>query len=93
MAKHVKHIEAWYKYFETFEHERNNETNNETNADDKEILMVYTSIDGLDGRAAVRVRDEDINKVRMMKGVFGVKRATEQEIKAMQVLCMPIYEI
>lgn len=89
MAKHVKHIEAWYKYFETFEHERNNETN----ADDKEILMVYTSIDGLDGRAAVRVRDEDIKEVRMMKGVVGVKRATEQEIEAIQTLCMPIYEI
>ena len=89
MAKHVKHIEAWYKYFETFEHERNNETN----ADDKEILMVYTSIDGLDGRAAVRVRDEDIKKVKAMKGVLGVKRASEEEIKAMQVLCMPIYEI
>lgn len=89
MAKHVKHIEAWYKYFETFEHERNNETN----ADDKEILMIYTSIDGLDGRAAVRVRDEDIKEVRMMKGVVGVKRASEEEVKAMQVLCMPIYEI
>ena len=87
--KTAKHIEAWYKYIETFEHERNNETN----ADNKEILMVYTSIDGLDGRAAVRVRDEDIKEVRMMKGVVGVKRATEQEIKAMQVLCMPIYEI
>ena len=36
MAKHVKHIEAWYKYFETFEHERNNEKD----TDDKEILMV-----------------------------------------------------
>ena len=89
MAKHVKHIEAWYKYFETFEHERNNETN----ADDKEILMVYTSIDGLDGRAAVRVRDEDVKKVKAMKGVLGVKRASEEEIKAMQVLCMPVYEI
>lgn len=89
MAKHVKHIEAWYKYFETFEHERNNETN----ADDKEILMVYTSIDGLDGRAAVRVREEDIKMVKTMKGVLGVKRATEEEINAMQVLCMPIYEI
>ena len=89
MAKYVKHIEAWYKYFETFEHERNNETN----ADDKEILMVYTSIDGLDGRVAVRVRDEDIKKVKAMKGVLGVKRASEEEIKAMQVLCMPIYEI
>ena len=89
MAKHVKHIEAWYKYFETFEQERNNEKD----TDDKEILMVYTSIDGLDGRAAVRVRDEDIKEVRMIKGVVGVKRATEQEIKAMQVLCMPIYEI
>ena len=89
MAKHVKHIEAWYKYFDTFEHERNNETN----ADDKEILMVYTSIDGLDGRAAVRVREEDIKMVKAMKGVLGVKRATEEEINAMQVLCMPIYEI
>ena len=89
MAKHVKHIEAWYKYFETFEHERNNEKV----ADDKEILMVYTSIDGLDGRAAVRVRDEDIKKVKAMKGVLGVKRASEEEVKAMQVLCMPIYEI
>ena len=89
MAKHVKHIEAWYKYFETFEHERSNEKV----ADDKEILMVYTSIDGLDGRAAVRVRDEDIKKVKAMKGVLGVKRASEEEIKAMKVLCMPIYEI
>ena len=89
MAKHAKHIEAWYKYFETFEHERNNEKD----TDDKEILMVYTSIDGLDGRAAVRVREEDIKMVKAMKGVLGVKRATEEEINAMQVLCMPIYEI
>ena len=89
MAKHVKHIEAWYKYFETFENERNNEKD----TDDKEILMVYTCIDGLDGRAAVRVRDEDVKMVKVMKGVLGVKRASEEEIKAMQVLCMPIYEI
>lgn len=89
MAKHVKHIEAWYKYFETFKHERSNEKD----TDDKEILMVYTSIDGLDGRAAVRVRDEDVKKVKAMKGVLGVKRASEEEIKAMQVLCMPVYEI
>lgn len=89
MAKHVKHIDAWYKYFETFEHERSDGKV----ADDKEILMVYTSIDGLDGRAAVRVREEDIKMVKAMKGVLGVKRATEEEINAMQVLCMPIYEI
>ena len=85
----MKHIEAWYKYFETFERERNNEKD----TDDKEILMVYTSIDGLDGKAAVRVRDEDIKKVKAMKGVLGVKRASEEEVKIMQTLCMPIYEI
>ena len=87
--KTVKHIEAWYKYFETFEHEHKNEQD----TDGKIVYIVYTSIDGLDGRAAVRVRDEDIKEVRMMEGVVGVKRATEQKIKAMQVLCMPIYEI
>ena len=89
MAKHVKHIEAWYKYFETFEHEHKNEQD----TDGKIVYIVYTSIDGLDGRAAVRVREEDIKEVRMMKGVVGVKRASEEEVKAMQVLCMPIYEI
>ena len=87
--KTAKHIEAWYKYFETFEHEQKNEQD----TDGKIVYIVYLSIDGLDGRAAVRVRDEDIKKVKAMKGVLGVKRASEEEIKAMQVLCMPIYEI
>lgn len=87
--KTAKHIEAWYKYIETFEHEHKNEQD----TDGKIVYIVYLSIDGLDGRAAVRVREENIKMVRVMKGVLGVKRATEEEIKAMQVLCMPIYEI
>ena len=87
--KTAKHIEAWYKYIETFEHEHKNEQD----TDGKIVYIVYLSIDGLDGRAAVRVRDEDIKEVRSIKGVLGVKRATEEEVKAMQVLCMPIYEI